>query len=141
MPKEKDELGIMEDFEWALKDPSEEKLRELGTVVSTVTMKLVAAIADLQTALSDVQTKLGALDSRVSQLDSRMASARTAGPSAGFEMGASGAAASPGIARSPVAKAPTPAPAAGGGGGLMGELKSLLTARRRKTDTGPEGSG
>jgi hypothetical protein len=136
MPSEKDELGIMEDFEWALKDPNEEKLRELGTVVSTVTMKLVAAIADLQTALSDVQTKLGALDSRVSQLDSRIAGARTAGPSAGFEMGASGAAASPGMPKSAAAKAPTPAPAAaaGGGGGLMGELKSLLTARRKKTE-------
>jgi len=140
MVDNKDELGIMEDFEWALKDPTEEKLREVGEVVSVVTMKLAAAISDLQTAVSDIQTKLGGLDSRVSQLDSKIAGIRTAGPSAGAEGGpAAAASAGPkGKAHAPAAAAPS---APGGGGTLMGELKSLLSARRKKDTPGPEGTG
>ncbi|RDE17134.1 MAG: hypothetical protein C4K47_00240 [Candidatus Thorarchaeota archaeon] len=138
---DKDELGIMEDFEWALKDPTDEKLRELGQVISTVTLKLAEVIGELQNTVSDLQSKLGGLEARVGQLDSRMAGIRTAGPSGAGEAGS--VAGSKGIA----GKAPTPArapgaAAPGGGGTLMGELKSLLSARRKKGDSGGgEGPG
>ena len=140
MPDDKDELGIMEDFEWALKDPNDEKIRELGEVVSTVTMKLVGVISELQTTVSELQTKIGGLEAHVSQLDTKIASAKTAGPSAAAE----GKPAP--VSKGAAAKAPTPPPAAaaaaGGGGTLMGELKSLLSARRKKGDTGgAEGPG
>lgn len=140
MADDKDELGIMEDFEWALKDPNDEKIRELGEVVSTVTMKLVGVIGELQTTVSELQTKVGGLEARISQLDSKISSAKTAGPSAPAQGGP--APASKGAA----AKAATPPPAAaapaGAGGNLMGELKSLLSARRKKGDTGgAEGPG
>lgn len=136
---DKDELGIMEDFEWALKDPNDEKIRELGEVVSTVTMKLVGVISELQNTVADVQTKLGGLEARVSQMDTKIAGIKTTAPSA-----AASAAPAAVPVKGPAGKAPTPASAAapGGGGTLMGELKSLLSARRKKGDTsGPEGPG
>jgi ClpP class serine protease len=91
-----DEDFIVDEFEWALKDPTEEKLRALGDVVSTITKKLVDAIGDLDKRLYDLETKLNGIDSKVNQI------------------------------------------ASGAGGGLMGELKTLLAARRRKADASSE---
>ena len=125
-----DEDFILEEFEWALKDPTEEKLRALGDVVSTITKKVVDAIGDLDKRLYDLETKLDGINSTVSQ----MASRGVAPPSAG----SAATSAAPDMASAPMAKAPTARPPpTGGGGGLMGELKTLLAARRRKS----EGSG
>ena len=126
MPDEKKELEaeIMEEFEWALKDPNEEKIRQLGEVVSIITTKLTEAITNLQISVMD-------LESQVSGMESRMASMARA---------PAGGAAAPAASGEPIptmAKAPTPRPApAGTPGGpttMMGELKQLLAARRKKS--------
>ncbi len=131
MSDEKKELEaeIMDEFEWALKDPNEEKIRQLGEVVSIITTKLTEAITNLQISVMD-------LESQVSGMESRMASMARA-PAGG----AAAAAASPAAGGEPIptmAKAPTqrPAPAGTPGGPttMMGELKQLLAARRRKAD-------
>lgn len=120
-----DEDFILDEFEWALKDPTEEKLRALGDVVSTITKKLVDAIGGLDKRLYDLEVRLDGIDSKVSQIASR----GVAPPSA------ASAAADSAIASAPIAKAPSARPPpTGGGGGLMGELKTLLAARRRKAD-------
>ncbi|MHA1587786.1 MAG: hypothetical protein ACTSV9_03305 [Candidatus Thorarchaeota archaeon] len=124
-----DEDFILDEFEWALKDPTEEKLRALGDVVSTITKKLVDAIGGLDKRLYDLEVRLDGIDSKVSQIASR----GVAPPSA------ASAAADSAIASAPIAKAPSARPPpTGGGGGLMGELKTLLAARRRKTDATSE---
>jgi outer membrane murein-binding lipoprotein Lpp len=127
MPDEKKELEaeIMEEFEWALKDPNEEKIRQLGEVVSIITTKLTEAITNLQISVMD-------LESQVAGMESRMSSVASRAPAAGDP-----AAAAPGGEPIPtMARAPTPKPAGAPGGGMtmMGELKSLLAARRRKAD-------
>ena len=120
-----DEDFILEEFEWALKDPTEEKLRALGDVVSTITKKLVDAIGGLDKRLYDLEVRLDGIDSKVSQIASRGVAPPTA----------ASAAADAAIASAPIAKAPSARPPpTGGGGGLMGELKTLLAARRRKAD-------
>lgn len=122
-----DEDFILEEFEWALKDPTEEKLRALGDVVSTITKKLVDAIGGLDKRLYDLEVRLDGIDSKVNQIASR----GVAPPSAA----SAAASADPAMASAPIAKAPRARPPpTGGGGGLMGELKTLLAARRRKAD-------
>lgn len=130
MPDEKKELedSILEEFEWALQDPNEQKIRQLGEVVSIITTKLTEAITNLQISVMD-------LESQVSAMESRMSSMASGVPAGGA------AAAAPAAGGEPIptmAKAPTPKPApAGTPGGpttMMGELKQLLAARRRKSD-------
>ena len=135
MPGEKEELEaeIMDEFEWALKDPNEEKIRQLGEVVSIITTKLTEAITNLQISVMDLESKVEAMDSRISNLASRApaATGASASPAA--------AAAGGGEPIPTMAKAPTPKPApagAGGGMSMMGELKALLAARRRKSEGG-----
>jgi hypothetical protein len=131
MTDEKKELEaeIMDEFEWALKDPNEEKIRQLGEVVSIITTKLTEAITNLQIAVMDLESKVEAMDSRMSSIASRGPAAVSADPSA--------AAATGGEPIPTMAKAPTPKPAgAGGGMSMMGELKQLLAARRRKSESG-----
>jgi hypothetical protein len=129
MSDEKDELGIMEDFEWALQDPNEQKIRQLGEVVSIITTKLTEAITNLQISVMDLEEKVEAMDGKISSLASRAPSG--AAPSAAADT-------SPASGGEPIPtmdKAPTPKPAgAGGGVSMMGELKQLLAARRRKAD-------
>ena len=129
MSDEKKELeaAVMEEFEWALQDPNEQKIRQLGEVVSIITTKLTEAITNLQISVMDIESKLNEIDGRISSL-SRGAPATSAG-----------AAASPAAGGEPIptmAKAPTPKPAVGAPGGpvsMMGELKQLLAARRKKS--------
>jgi len=126
-----DENFIIDEFEWALKDPTEEKLRALGDVVSTITKKLVDAIGDLDKRLYELEVKLSGIDSKVNQ----MASRGVAPPLAASDA----ASAASDMASAPMATAPSAQPPpTGGGGGLMGELKTLLAARRRKADAGSE---
>ena len=130
MPGEKEELEaeIMDEFEWALKDPNEEKIRQLGEVVSIITTKLTEAITNLQISVMDLESKVDAMESRMSSMAVRAPAA--ADPAA---------AAAGGEPIPTMAKAPTPKPrpaGAGGGMSMMGELKQLLAARRRKSETG-----
>ena len=126
------EESILEEFEWALQDPNSEKIRQLGEVVSIITTKLMEAIDELQSTVTQLQTQVGGLDSKIDSIQSRVASGATisAGASPAAFAGADGEP----IAT--MAKAPTagPPPAAGGGVSMMGELKQLLAARRRKAD-------
>ncbi|KXH77148.1 MAG: hypothetical protein AM326_05630 [Candidatus Thorarchaeota archaeon SMTZ-45] len=135
MPDEKKELEeeILGEFEWALKDPNEEKIRQLGEVVSIITTKLTEAITNLQISVMDLESKVDALENRMSSMAARApaAAASTGGPAAAP---AAGAEPIPTMARAPT---PKPAGAPGGGMSMMGELKALLAARRRKTE-GPE---
>ncbi|MBY8998247.1 MAG: hypothetical protein KGD60_10970 [Candidatus Thorarchaeota archaeon] len=128
MSDEKKELeeSILEEFEWALQDPNEQKIRQLGEVVSIITTKLTEAITNLQISVMD-------LESQVSGMESKMASmARAPAGSAG---GASEAPAAGGEPIPTMEKAPTPAAGAPGSPTtMMGELKQLLAARRRKAD-------
>ncbi|MHA1965600.1 MAG: hypothetical protein ACW97G_13560 [Candidatus Thorarchaeota archaeon] len=132
MSDEKKELEaeIMDEFEWALKDPNEVKIRQLGEVVSIITTKLTEAITNLQISVMDLESKVSAMESRMSSMSTRAPAAAAAGGPA---------AAAPAAGGEPIptmAKAPTPAPtgAPGGPTTMMGELKALLAARRRKTD-------
>jgi hypothetical protein len=125
-----DDDFIMEEFEWALKDPTEEKLRQLGEVVSIITGKLIDAFGQLERRLDDIESQVSALDSRIDSLSSR---AISVGPSGAGD-------AAPAMASAPIAKAPSPKPSSGGGGGMMGELKALLAARRQKSDGSTETS-
>ncbi|MHA2119405.1 MAG: hypothetical protein ACW98J_10835, partial [Candidatus Thorarchaeota archaeon] len=125
MSDEKKELEaeIMDEFEWALKDPNEEKIRQLGEVVSIITTKLTEAITNLQISVMDLESKVSGMESRMSSMSA----------------GAPAAAESPAAGGEPIptmAKAPTPKPAGTPGGptSMMGELKQLLAARRRKSD-------
>ncbi len=125
MSDEKKELeaAVMEEFEWALQDPNEQKIRQLGEVVSIITTKLTEAITNLQISVMDIESKLQEIEGRMSS----------------FSGAAAGAAASPAAGGEPIptmAKAPTPKPAVGAPGGpvsMMGELKQLLAARRKKS--------
>jgi len=131
MGDDNDMRFIEEEFEWALKDPTEEKLRELGAVVSIITGKLIDAFGILETRMNEIETSIDSLESQISSLSSRVASGVAATPSA--------ADASPAMASAPMAQAPKPKPGSGGGAPtMMGELKSLLAARRAKSDTPSE---
>lgn len=131
MPDEKKELEaeIMDEFEWALKDPNEVKIRQLGEVVSIITTKLTEAITNLQISVMDLESKVSAMESRLSSMTTRAPAAATGDPSAT----AAGGEPIPTMARAPTPK-PSPAGAPGGGMSMMGELKALLAARRRKSD-------
>jgi outer membrane murein-binding lipoprotein Lpp len=128
MPDEKKELEaeIMDEFEWALKDPNEVKIRQLGEVISIITTKLTEAITNLQISVMD-------LESKVSAMESRMSSMRAGAPAAAADPAAAGGEPIPTMAKAPTPK-PAPAGAPGGGMSMMGELKALLAARRRKHD-------
>ncbi|MFW9907365.1 MAG: hypothetical protein ACFFEF_02215 [Candidatus Thorarchaeota archaeon] len=129
MSKEKKELedAVMEEFEWALQDPNTEKIRQLGEVVSIITTKLTEAISNLQATTAQLQSQVSALDSRIDSLASRISGGATisAGPA-----GAAGGEPIPTMAKAPTAPPPSP----GGGMSMMGELKQLLAARRRKAE-------
>jgi len=137
MSDEKKELedAVMDEFEWALADPTDTKLRQLGEVVSIITTKLTEAITNIQISIMDLESKVDAMDGRISSLASRApAAAPAGGPAAVGDPAASPAASDEPIPT--MAKAPTPKPtgAPGGGQSMMGELKQLLAARRRKAD-------
>ncbi len=125
MSDEKRELeeSILGEFEWALQDPNSEKIRQLGEVVSIITTKLMEAIVELQGTVTQLQTQVHGLDSRISSLQTSGV-AVSAGASAGGEP----------IATMAKAPAAAPPPAAGGGMSMMGELKQLLAARRKKSE-------
>ncbi|TFG10506.1 hypothetical protein EU538_01760 [Candidatus Thorarchaeota archaeon] len=130
MSNEDDDF-IKSEFEWALKDPTEEKLRGLGEIVDTITKRLVEAITELQSDMYELQTAVQSMESKLNSLSSRGVSAAeaTASPAASVASGPS----------EPIAKAPTPKPApTAGPGGMMSELKQLLAARRRKAEGGGE---
>ncbi|OLS29432.1 MAG: hypothetical protein ThorAB25_16450 [Candidatus Thorarchaeota archaeon AB_25] len=131
MPDEKKELEaeIMDEFEWALKDPNEVKIRQLGEVISIITTKLTEAITNIQISVMDLESKVSAIESRMSSMTSR-APAAAADPAAAASAGGEPI---PTMARAPTPK-PAPAGAPGGGMSMMGELKALLAARRRKSD-------
>ncbi|MFX1560079.1 MAG: hypothetical protein ACFFBL_05800 [Promethearchaeota archaeon] len=128
MPDEKKELEaeIMDEFEWALKDPNEEKIRQLGEVVSIITTKLTEAITNLQISVMDLESKVDALESRMSSMAVR-APAAAADPASA----AAGGGSIPTMAKAPTPR-PRPAGTPGGPTTMMGELKQLLAARRRK---------
>ena len=128
MPDEKKELEaeIMDEFEWALKDPNEEKIRQLGEVVSIITTKLTEAITNIQITLMDLESKVDALENRMSSMAVR-APAAAADPASA----AAGGGPVPTMARAPT-PGPRPAGTPGGPTTMMGELKQLLAARRRK---------
>ncbi len=129
----KDEDFIMEEFEWALQDPTEKKLRQLGEVVSIITGKLIDAFGKIEERIDEVESSISSLESQISSLSAKVASGVVASPSAAAD-------ADPAIASAPNAQAPKPKPAgAGGGTSMMGELKQLLAARRAKSD-GPSDS-
>jgi len=103
-----------------------EKIRQLGEVVSIITTKLMEAIVELQGTVTQLQAQVQGMDSKISSL-------QTGGVA--VSAGASPAAAAGGEPIATMAKAPTAAPpAAGGGMSMMGELKQLLAARKRKSD-------
>ena len=118
---------IMEEFEWALEDPTAERLREMGEVVTIITSKLVSAIDALQNEINDLQSSVSSLESQISSISSRVASGASIGPGGAADE-------APAMARAP---GPRPAAAPSGPTSMMGELKQLLAARRRKAD-GPE---
>ncbi len=126
MPRDEDELGIMEDFEWALKDPTEERVRALGEVVSTITTKLVSAISEIQENIMQIQNQVGDLEGKISQLDSKIASGV---PAASSATSAPSTPSDEPIARAAPRKPPAEKPMT-----LQSELKDLLAARRRKAD-------
>jgi hypothetical protein len=121
---------IMDEFEWALKDPTEEKLRALGEVVSIITTKLTEAVSKVMEDVYELQTQLSKLES---SFDAKIAAIQRAGPAAAGPSPAAAAAEGEPIAKAPIAKAPPPK-APSGPGGMMGELKALLAARRRKAE-------
>jgi L-cysteine desulfidase len=131
MPGKDDEIDLTEEFEWALKDPTEEKVAELGEVVSIITNKLIAAISDIQKTVYELSQQVDSIESTVENLKAR----GVAAPSA------AAMASSAASAASDMAMAPKPRPAAAppsGPGGMMGELKALLAARKRKADEAAE---
>ncbi len=127
--KDEDAGFIMDEFEWALADPTAERLREMGEVVTIITSKLVSAIDALQTEINGVKGKLSDFEMKINGLETRVSRGVAASPSA--------AADTPAMASAPTptpAPASAPPPSAGGGGGMMGELKALLAARRKKAE-------
>ena len=124
MSKDGDDF-IMEEFSWALKDPTEEKIKALGEVVSIITTKLTEAISEIQESVYNLQNQVENIEAKVNSLQ-RTGVAAAASPAA---------ADAPAMAQAPIAKAPPPR-APSGPGGMMGELKALLAARRRKTEGG-----
>ncbi|MHA1925998.1 MAG: hypothetical protein ACXABV_09730 [Candidatus Thorarchaeota archaeon] len=119
---------IMDEFEWALKDPTEEKLRALGEVVSIITTKLTEAVSKIMEDVYELQGQLAKIES---SFDAKINALQRSGGVAASPSPA--AAAGEPIAKAPIAKAPPPQ-APSGPGGMMGELKMLLAARRRKTE-------
>ena len=134
MSDEKKELeeAVLGEFEWALQDPNEQKIRQLGEVVSIITTKLTEAITNLQISVMDLESEVSALQSKISTLERTGVAAK---PSAAAGEAGEAVAGSEPIPT--MAAAPKPKPAgAGGGMSMMGELKQLLAARRRKAEGG-----
>ncbi|NHI82877.1 MAG: hypothetical protein EAX81_01050 [Candidatus Thorarchaeota archaeon] len=129
---EKGDDFIMDEFEWALKDPTEEKLRALGEVVSIITSKLTEAISKLQQDVYDLQDKLSKVESN---LGAKIISLEKGVASGGAIVSAPSPAAEADSSAAPIAQAPPPK-APSGPGGMMGELKALLAARRKKAESG-----
>ena len=132
MPDKEDEIDLTEEFEWALKDPTEEKVAELGEVVSIITNKLIAAISDIQKSVYELQQQVDSIETTVDNIKARGVAAPSAAASASPAASAAGEG---------MAMAPKPRPAAAppsGPGGMMGELKALLAARRKKADEAAE---
>jgi len=128
MSDDKKELeeSILGEFEWALQDPNSEKIRQLGEVVSIITTKLTEAISELQVTVNQLQTQISGMDSKINAL-------KTSGVT--VSAGAPAASAGDGEPIATMAKAPAAAPpSVGGGGSMMGELKQLLAARRKKAE-------
>ncbi len=122
---------IMDEFEWALKDPTEEKLRALGEVVSIITTKLTEAVSKVMEDVYELQAQLAKIES---SFDAKINALQRGGVAAASPSPAAAAASSgEPRAKAPIAKAPPPK-APSGPGGMMGELKALLAARRRKTE-------
>jgi hypothetical protein len=119
---------ILDEFEWALKDPTEEKLRALGEVVSIITTKLTEAVSKVMEDVYELQGQLSKIES---SFDAKINALQRGGVAAASPSPA--AASGEPMAKAPIAKAPPPR-APSGPGGMMGELKSLLAARRRKTE-------
>jgi hypothetical protein len=130
MPGKDDEIDLTEEFEWALKDPTEEKIAELGEVVSIITNKLIAAIADVQKSVYELSQQVDSIESTVDNLKAR----GVAAPSAAASASPAASAAGEGMAMAPRPKPAAPPPS--GPGGMMGELKALLAARRKKAEGG-----
>ena len=132
MPDKDDELDLTSEFEWALRDPTEEKVAELGEVVSIITNKLIAAISDIQKSVYELQQQVDSIETTVDNIKARGVAAPSAAASASPAASAAG---------DGMAMAPKPRPAAAppsGPGGMMGELKALLAARRKKADEAAE---
>ncbi|MGY5854666.1 MAG: hypothetical protein RTU92_13945 [Candidatus Thorarchaeota archaeon] len=125
--KDEDAGFIMDEFEWALADPTAERLREMGEVVTIITSKLVSAIDALQTEINGVKGKLSDFEMKINGLETRVARGVTASPSEAADIPTMSSAPTP-------TTASAPPPSAGGGGGMMGELKALLAARRKKAE-------
>jgi hypothetical protein len=121
---------IMDEFEWALKDPTEEKLRALGEVVSIITTKLTEAVSKVMEDVYELQGQLAKIES---SFDAKINALQRGGVAAASPLPAAAAASGEPMAKAPIAKAPPPK-APSGPGGMMGELKALLAARRRKTE-------
>ncbi len=84
----------------------------------------------------NLQSQIQSLSSKVESLEARVA--RGVAPAPGAERVPSpGAEAAPAIAKAPVASAPKAAPMSPAGG-MMGELKQLLAARRKKASSDSE---
>ena len=134
MSDEKKELeeAVLGEFEWALQDPNEQKIRQLGEVVSIITTKLTEAITNLQISVMDLESEVSALQSKISTLERTGIAAKPSTPTG--EPGEAIAGAEP-IPTMDAAPKPKPA-GAGGGMSMMGELKQLLAARRRKAEGG-----
>ena len=132
MPDKEDELDLTSEFVWALRDPTEEKVAELGEVVSIITNKLIAAISDIQKSVYELQQQVDSIETTVDNIKARGVAAPSAAASASPAASAAG---------DGMAMAPKPRPAAAppsGPGGMMGELKALLAARRKKADEAAE---
>jgi len=131
MSKEGEDF-ILDEFEWALKDPTEEKLRALGEVVSIITTRLTEAISKVMEDVYELQDQLAKLES---SFDAKISALQRGGVAASPSPAAAAVGEGEPIAQAPIAKAPPPR-APSGPGGMMGELKALLAARRRKTESG-----
>ena len=124
------------EFEWVLEDPTAERIKELGQIVTRVVTILSDHIVKLEETVANLESKISDLNRKVSELASRPVAASA--PSPGASVSAPSPAAS--MASAPKPKPIASAPAAprrpmNPRAALMSDLKAALMARRKKAES------
>ena len=120
-----DDDFIMEEFEWILKDPTEEKLRDLMQIVNIVAKVLYEAMDELKVSIRGFDERISSLEERIASGDALTVDATSTIESATIESKLK-----PKLKPKPKPKPKDPVEEQT----VMGELQTVLRLRREQMD-------